>query len=213
MHAVVFGNVTAIIQRMYARRSLYQTKLRDLKDFFRLHQLPKQLRQRMMDFFQTTWSLNNGIDPGDVLREFPDELLGDVSMHLHKEILSLPIFEPAPQGCLKLLSRHVRSNFCAPGEYLVHKGDALSYIHLVCNGSMEVLQESMVVAILGTHTRLVYSIPTLEPYWAIHMTIHLGAASLAAFTSLRSSPFVLLCHVIHACQLKLECSKRPFSSE
>ncbi|CAN7941872.1 unnamed protein product, partial [Ixodes pacificus] len=149
MHAVVFGNVTAIIQRMYARRSLYQTKLRDLKDFFRLHQLPKQLRQRMMDFFQTTWSLNNGIDPNDVLREFPDELLGDVSMHLHKEILSLPIFEPAPQGCLKLLSRHVRSNFCAPGEYLVHKGDALSYIHLVCNGSMEVLQESMVVAILG----------------------------------------------------------------
>nr|XP_037292128.1 potassium voltage-gated channel subfamily H member 8-like [Rhipicephalus microplus] len=149
MHAVVFGNVTAIIQRMYARRSLYQTKLRDLKDFFRLHQLPKQLRQRMMDFFQTTWSLNNGIDPSDVLREFPDELLGDVSMHLHKEILSLPIFEPAPQGCLKLLSRHVRSNFCAPGEYLVHKGDALSYIHLVCNGSMEVLQESMVVAILG----------------------------------------------------------------
>ncbi|KAK8764725.1 hypothetical protein V5799_032659, partial [Amblyomma americanum] len=149
MHAVVFGNVTAIIQRMYARRSLYQTKLRDLKDFFRLHQLPKQLRQRMMDFFQTTWSLNNGIDPSDVLREFPDELLGDVSMHLHKEILSLPIFEPAPQGCLKLLSRHVRSNFCAPGEYLVHKGDALNYIHLVCNGSMEVLQESMVVAILG----------------------------------------------------------------
>lgn len=149
MHAVVFGNVTAIIQRMYARRSLYQTKLRDLKDFFRLHQLPKQLRQRMMDFFQTTWSLNNGIDPSDVLREFPDELLGDVSMHLHKEILTLPIFEPAPQGCLKLLSRHVRSNFCAPGEYLVHKGDALSYIHLVCNGSMEVLQESMVVAILG----------------------------------------------------------------
>ncbi|CAN8029332.1 unnamed protein product [Ixodes persulcatus] len=149
MHAVVFGNVTAIIQRMYARRSQYQTKLRDLKDFFRLHQLPKQLRQRMMDFFQTTWSLNNGIDPNDVLREFPDELLGDVSMHLHKEILSLPIFEPAPQGCLKLLSRHVRSNFCAPGEYLVHKGDALSYIHLVCNGSMEVLQESMVVAILG----------------------------------------------------------------
>lgn len=149
MHAVVFGNVTAIIQRMYARRSLYQTRLRDLRDFFRLHQLPKQLRQRMMDFFQTTWSLNNGIDPNDVLREFPDELLGDVSMHLHKEILSLPIFEPAPQGCLKLLSRHVRSNFCAPGEYLVHKGDALSYIHLVCNGSMEVLQESMVVAILG----------------------------------------------------------------
>ena len=28
---------------MYARRSNYQTRLRDLKDFFRLHQLPKEL--------------------------------------------------------------------------------------------------------------------------------------------------------------------------
>ncbi|XP_074604833.1 eag-like K[+] channel [Brevipalpus obovatus] len=149
MHAVVFGNVTAIIQRMYARRSQYQTKLRDLKEFFRLHQIPKQLRQRMTEYFQTTWSLNHGIDANEVLREFPDELRGDVSLHLHREILSLPIFETAPQGCLKLLSRQIRSNFCAPGEYLLHDGDALSYTYLVCNGSMEVLQNSMVVAILG----------------------------------------------------------------
>ncbi|XP_022241105.1 potassium voltage-gated channel subfamily H member 8-like [Limulus polyphemus] len=149
MHAVVFGNVTAIIQRMYSRRSQYQTKLRDLKDFFRLHRISKELQQRMIDYFQTTWSLNHGIDLNEVLREFPDELRGDVSMHLNKEILSLPIFETAPQGCLKQLARHIKSNFCAPGEYLVHKGDALGYIYFVCNGSMEVLQNSMVVAILG----------------------------------------------------------------
>lgn len=39
MHAVVFGNVTAIIARMYARRSQYQSKWRDLKDFIALHQV------------------------------------------------------------------------------------------------------------------------------------------------------------------------------
>jgi len=66
LHAVVFGNVTAIIQRMYARRSQYQTKFRDLKEFFTIHQIPKQLRQRMTEYFQTTWSLNHGIDANDV---------------------------------------------------------------------------------------------------------------------------------------------------
>lgn len=83
------------------------------------------------------------------LKEFPEELRGDVSMHLHREILQLPIFEAASQGCLKLLSLHIRTNFCAPGEYLIHKGDALSYIYYICNGSMEVVQNNMVVAILG----------------------------------------------------------------
>ena len=39
---------------------------------------------------------------------------------------------------------HHKSN-----RYLVHTGDALSYLYLVCNGSMEVLQNDMVVAILG----------------------------------------------------------------
>ena len=68
MHAVVFGNVTAIIQRMYLRRSLYQTKWRDLKDFLTLHQIPKVLKQRMQDYFQTMWSLNHGIDINQVCK-------------------------------------------------------------------------------------------------------------------------------------------------
>ncbi|XP_026672819.1 potassium voltage-gated channel subfamily H member 8 isoform X1 [Ceratina calcarata] len=149
MHAVVFGNVTAIIQRIYSRRSLYQTKLRDLKDFFVLHQIPDELKQRMQDYFQTMWSLNHGIDIYETLKQFPEELRGDVSMHLHREILNLPIFETASQGCLKLISLRIKNNFCAPGEYLIHKGDALSYIYYICNGSMEVIQNNMVVAILG----------------------------------------------------------------
>ncbi|XP_071519496.1 voltage-gated delayed rectifier potassium channel KCNH8 isoform X3 [Panulirus ornatus] len=149
MHATVFGNVTSIIQRMYLRRSLYQTKWRDLKDFLSLNQIPKELRQRMQDYFQTMWSLNQGIDIHETLKEFPEELRGDISMHIHREILSLPIFETASQGCLKLLSLHIRNNFCAPGEYLVHRGDALQYIFYLCNGSMEVVMDDMVVAILG----------------------------------------------------------------
>jgi potassium voltage-gated channel Eag-related subfamily H protein 8 len=70
-------------------------------------------------------------------------------MHLHKEVLSLPIFETASQGCLKSISLKIKTTFCAPDEFLVHKGDVLHSIFYLSNGSMEVLQEGMVVAILG----------------------------------------------------------------
>lgn len=102
-------------------------------------------------------------------------------MHLHREILSLPIFEAASEGCLKLLSLHIRSNFCAPEEYLIRKGDALSYIYYLCNGSMEVEQNNMVVAILGT-LYLCRRIKTLQ--------------SLLPFAAKRSSS-VLLCIFIY----------------
>ncbi|KAM5135428.1 voltage-gated delayed rectifier potassium channel KCNH4 [Mantella aurantiaca] len=149
MHAVVFGNVTAIIQRMYSRRSLYHTRMKDLKDFIRVHRLPQQLKQRMLEYFQTTWSVNNGIDANELLKDFPDELRADIAMHLNKDILQLPVFEPASRGCLRALSLHIKTSFCAPGEYLLRQGDALQANYFVCSGSMEVLKDNMVLAILG----------------------------------------------------------------
>uniref|UniRef100_A0A3Q3VY31 Potassium voltage-gated channel, subfamily H (eag-related), member 3 n=1 Tax=Mola mola TaxID=94237 RepID=A0A3Q3VY31_MOLML len=146
MHAVVFGNVTAIIQRMYSRRSLYHTRTKDLKDFIRVHRLPKALEQRMMECFQTTWSVNNGID---LLKDFPDELRADIAMYLNKELLELPLFESASRGCLRSLSLIIKTSFSAPGEFLIRQGDALQAIYFVCSGSMEVLKDNTVLAILG----------------------------------------------------------------
>ncbi|KAK2876675.1 hypothetical protein Q8A67_020771 [Cirrhinus molitorella] len=149
MHAVVFGNVTAIIQRMYSRRSLYHTRMKDLKDFIRVHRLPQQLKQRMLEYFQTTWSVNNGIDVNELLHDFPDELRADIAMHLNKDILQLPVFDGASRGCLRSLSLHIKTTFCTPGEYLIRQGDALQANYFVCSGSLEVLKDSMVLAILG----------------------------------------------------------------
>ncbi|NWY71580.1 KCNH8 protein, partial [Erithacus rubecula] len=149
MHALVFGNVTAIIQRMYSRWSLYHTRTKDLKDFIRVHHLPQQLKQRMLEYFQTTWSVNNGIDSNELLKDFPDELRSDITMHLNKEILQLSLFACASRGCLRSLSLHIKTSFCAPGEYLLRQGDALQAIYFVCSGSMEVLKDSTVLAILG----------------------------------------------------------------
>ncbi|XP_069565197.1 potassium voltage-gated channel subfamily H member 4a [Brachyistius frenatus] len=149
MHAVVFGNVTAIIQRMYSRRSLYHTRMKDLKDFIRVHRLPQQLKQRMLEYFQATWSVNNGINANELLHDFPDELRADIAMHLNKDILQLPVFERASRGCLRSLSLHIKTSFCAPGEYLIRHGDALQANYFVCSGSLEVLKDGLVLAILG----------------------------------------------------------------
>lgn len=70
-------------------------------------------------------------------------------MHLNKDILQLPIFETASRGCLRSLSLHIKTSFCAPGEYLLRQGDALQANYFVCSGSLEVLKDNVVLAILG----------------------------------------------------------------
>lgn len=85
-----------------------------------------------------------------LLKDFPDELRSDITMHLNKEILELSLFASASRGCLRSLSLHIKTSFCAPGEYLLRQGDALQAIFFVCSGSMEVLKDGTVLAILGT---------------------------------------------------------------
>nr|XP_019603364.1 PREDICTED: potassium voltage-gated channel subfamily H member 4 isoform X2 [Rhinolophus sinicus] len=162
MHAVVFGNVTAIIQRMYSRRSLYHRRMKDLKDFIRMHRLPRPLKQRMLEYFQTTWAVNSGIDANELLRDFPDELRADIAMHLNREILKLPLFGAASRGCLRALSLHVKTSFYAPGEYLLRRGDALQAHYYVCSGSLEVLRDNVVLAILGKGDLIGADIPEPE---------------------------------------------------
>lgn len=84
-----------------------------------------------------------------LLHDFPDELRADIAMHLNKDILQLPLFSSASRGCLRSLSLHIKTSFCAPGEYLIRHGDALHAHHFVCSGSLEVLKDGMVLAILG----------------------------------------------------------------
>ncbi|XP_051926738.1 potassium voltage-gated channel subfamily H member 4-like [Hippocampus zosterae] len=162
MHALVFGNVTAIIQRMYSRRSLYHTRMKDLKDFIRVHALPQQLKQRMLEYFQTTWSVNNGIDANELLHDFPDELRADIATHLNKDILQLAVFKGASRGCLRSLSLHVKTSFCVPGEYLIRQGDALHANYFVCSGSLEVLKDGVVLAILGKGDLIGCDLPESE---------------------------------------------------
>ena len=181
MHAVVFGNMSAIIQRMYSRRATYTTRSNDLKDFSQIHRLPRELKQRMLEFFQTMWSINHGIDPNEVrvralavavaeadvllalascssscspcaqiMKEFPEELRGDMALHLYRELLATPLFEAASQGCLKKLAYQcVRYRFSTPGEYLLHRGDRIFCLYFICSGSLEILRNGLVVAILG----------------------------------------------------------------
>jgi hypothetical protein len=84
-----------------------------------------------------------------VMHDFPFEMQGDVAVHLHREVLALPIFDMASQGCRKAIAMQIKPMFCAPGEYVLHKGDAVNCVYCVCNGSLEVLKAGMVVAILG----------------------------------------------------------------
>ncbi|XP_041821851.1 potassium voltage-gated channel subfamily H member 7 [Chelmon rostratus] len=150
MYASIFGNVSAIIQRLYSGTARYHLQMLRVKEFIRFHQIPNPLRQRLEEYFQHAWTYTNGIDMNMVLKGFPECLQADICLHLNKNLLQgCKAFCGATKGCLRALAMRFKTTHAPPGDTLVHSGDVLTALYFVSRGSIEILKDDVVVAILG----------------------------------------------------------------
>ncbi|XP_015264104.1 PREDICTED: potassium voltage-gated channel subfamily H member 2 [Gekko japonicus] len=150
MYASIFGNVSAIIQRLYSGTARYHTQMLRVREFIRFHQIPNPLRQRLEEYFQHAWSYTNGIDMNAVLKGFPECLQADICLHLNRTLLqNCKPFKGATKGCLRALAMKFKTTHAPPGDTLVHAGDVLTALYFISRGSIEILRGDVVVAILG----------------------------------------------------------------
>ncbi|GAB0089900.1 Ion_trans domain-containing protein [Sergentomyia squamirostris] len=150
MYASIFGNVSAIIQRLYSGTARYHTQMLRVREFIRFHQIPNPLRQRLQEYFQHAWTYTNGIDMNSVLKGFPECLQADICLHLNRNLLTnCSAFEGASPGCLRALSLKFKTTHAPPGDTLVHKGDVLTSLYFIARGSIEILKDDVVMAILS----------------------------------------------------------------
>ncbi|KER33759.1 hypothetical protein T265_12538, partial [Opisthorchis viverrini] len=62
VYATIFGNITTIVQELYATRTRYNEIMKGVKDFLRIHEVPQELGERVIDYITSSWSVNKGID-------------------------------------------------------------------------------------------------------------------------------------------------------
>ncbi|XP_077412643.1 voltage-gated inwardly rectifying potassium channel KCNH6-like isoform X2 [Vanacampus margaritifer] len=150
MYASIFGNVSAIIQRLYSGTARYHAQMMRVREFIRFHQIPNPLRQRLEEYFQHAWSYTNGIDMNAVLKGFPECLQADICLHLNRSLLqNCKAFKGSTRGCLRALAMRFKTTHAPPGDTLVHAGDLISALYFISRGSIEILRGDVVIAILG----------------------------------------------------------------
>jgi len=85
-----------------------------------------------------------------VLKGFPECLQADICLHLNRNLLNgCEAFNGMSQGCLRALSLRFKTTHAPPGDTLVHTGDMLTAIYFISRGSLEIIKDDLVVAILG----------------------------------------------------------------
>ena len=74
----------------------------------------------------------------------------DICVHLNRKVFNEhPAFRLASDGCLRALAMHFSMAHSAPGDLLYHTGESIDSLCFIVTGSLEVIQDDEVVAILG----------------------------------------------------------------
>ncbi|KAI4877545.1 hypothetical protein NFI96_019011, partial [Prochilodus magdalenae] len=150
LYATIFGNVTTIFQQMYTNTNRYHEMLNNVRDFLKLYQVPKGLSERVMDYIVSTWAMTKGIDTEKVLSICPKDMRADICVHLNRQVFNEhPAFRLASDGCLRSLAVEFQTTHCAPGDLIFHAGESVDTLCFVVSGSLEVIQDDEVIAILG----------------------------------------------------------------
>lgn len=74
----------------------------------------------------------------------------DICVHLNRKVFNEhPAFRLASDGCLRALAMHFMMSHSAPGDLLYHTGESIDSLCFIVTGSLEVIQDDEVVAILS----------------------------------------------------------------
>ncbi|CAO1408816.1 unnamed protein product [Diamesa serratosioi] len=150
LYATIFGHVTTIIQQMTSATAKYHDMLNNVREFMKLHEVPKALSERVMDYVVSTWAMTKGLDTDKVLNYCPKDMKADICVHLNRKVFNEhPAFRLASDGCLRALAMHFCMSHSAPGDLLYHTGESIDSLCFIVTGSLEVIQDDEVVAILG----------------------------------------------------------------
>ena len=87
-----------------------------------------------------------------MLNYCPKDMKADICVHLNRKVFNEhPAFRLASDGCLRALAMHFTMTHSAPGDLLYHTGESIDNLCFIVAGSLEVIQDDEVVAILGKH--------------------------------------------------------------
>ena len=100
----------------------------------------------------------------------------DICVHLNRKVFNEhPAFKLASDGCLRALALNFTTNHSAPGDLIYHCGESLDCLCFVSSGSLEVIQDDEVIAILGKGD------VTGDVFWR-EKTVGKSAATVRALT-------------------------------
>lgn len=142
MFATLVGNIGSIMENVQRNRTLFQNKMDNIKTYMKTTQIPENLQERVIKWFDYLWSYGHPMSEQHALDALPDKLKAEIGIHVHFETLKkVDFFEKCDQSLLWEIVLRLRTQVYSPGELVCRKGDVGREMYIVNSGKLEVLGE------------------------------------------------------------------------
>jgi len=136
----IFGEIVSLLQNFDLNGAEAKSEREKINRFLQLREVPPEMQYRVHAYLDEIWSLKQGVDEKEVLRQLPQYLRHDLSWFLNKQFLEkIPMFFGADTSALLEVNQHLTMTVATTGEFLCRFGELGRELHFVLSGEIHIL--------------------------------------------------------------------------
>eukprot|EP01006_Ploeotia_vitrea_P047576 TRINITY_DN67142_c2_g1_i1.p1 TRINITY_DN67142_c2_g1~~TRINITY_DN67142_c2_g1_i1.p1 ORF type:complete len:1352 (-),score=700.20 TRINITY_DN67142_c2_g1_i1:69-4124(-) len=139
-YAVIFGNITLLIATADAVNRRYRSKMDNMNEFIRLHEIPPHLSKRLREYQQELWNIQKGFDMEAMLHDLPTSIRDELDQFLHAPLIeSVPIFQDCEPAFITAIVSRLHTTICLEGDYICRRGEVSREMYFLRRGELDVM--------------------------------------------------------------------------
>ena len=140
VYAYIIGNIASILTNIHPARTRYLEQRERLTAFMHYRHIPRELQQRVRDYYDYLWEQRRVFDETSVLKDLPPSLRTEVALFLKRDLIeNVPLFQGAGAAFIREVALELESVVMTPGDTIIKAGERGRDMFFISRGTVEAL--------------------------------------------------------------------------
>jgi len=138
--AFLVGTVVGIFTKKNPAEQRFIENMEKLRALIHYQHIPKNLENRISDYFTYEWKQKLGYDESELMDALPYGLRIELQLEFKKNVIKdIPLFDCVDDHFIRDIAQHLKPMILTPGDYLFRTGDIAKSMFFVQKGKISVL--------------------------------------------------------------------------
>ncbi|CEF64657.1 Cyclic nucleotide-binding domain and Ion transport domain and RmlC-like jelly roll fold domain and Cyclic nucleotide-binding-like domain-containing protein [Strongyloides ratti] len=138
--ALLLGQIRDIVSNANKNKEMFRTTMDQALSECKKLNLPKELTNRVRDWFLYTWDQQKTLEERNLVNKLPLKLQADLALSVHYNTLSkVQLFQDCERALLRELVLKLQPVIFLPGDMICKKGDVGKEMYIVNQGILQVV--------------------------------------------------------------------------